>query len=87
MQAISCIGKPLAGVRFQSEFPLIAMRVAIIGDNTAASVASVKPMREGLLKELGLELVMDEIFMPPLSDATPLVQKMLVSARSVVLSS
>jgi branched-chain amino acid transport system substrate-binding protein len=49
--------------------------VAIIGDNTGASVASVKPMREGLLKELGLELVMDETFTPPLSDATPLVQK------------
>ena len=45
--------------------------VAIIGDNTGASVASVKPMREGLLKELGLELVMDETFTPPLSDAVP----------------
>ena len=29
--------------------------VAIIMDNTAASVASVKPMREQLLKELGLD--------------------------------
>src|SRR6185312_12416853 len=58
--------------------------VAIIGDNTAASVASVKPMREGLLKELGLELVMDETFTPPLSDATPLVQKVR-SARPDLL--
>ena len=49
--------------------------VAIITDNTASSVASAKPMREGLLKEVGLELVMDETFTPPLSDATPLVQK------------
>ncbi|MDE1568980.1 ABC transporter substrate-binding protein [Aquabacter sediminis] len=49
--------------------------VAIITDNTGASIASVKPMREGLLKELGLELVMDETFTPPLSDATPLIQK------------
>ncbi|MGS0118387.1 hypothetical protein ACUOJD_28955, partial [Escherichia coli] len=49
--------------------------VAIITDNTGASVASVKPMREGLLKEHGLELVVDETFTPPLSDATPLVQK------------
>jgi branched-chain amino acid transport system substrate-binding protein len=49
--------------------------VAIITDNTGASVASAKPMREGLLKEVGLELVMDETFTPPLSDATPLVQK------------
>ncbi|MCU4178887.1 ABC transporter substrate-binding protein [Bosea sp. BH3] len=49
--------------------------VAIITDNTGASVASVKPMREGLLKEHGLNLVVDETFTPPLSDATPLVQK------------
>ena len=49
--------------------------VAIITDNTAASVASVKPMREHLLKDLGIQLVVDETFTPPLSDATPLVQK------------
>jgi branched-chain amino acid transport system substrate-binding protein len=35
----------------------------------------VKPMRERLLKELGLQLVVDETFTPPLSDATSLVQK------------
>jgi branched-chain amino acid transport system substrate-binding protein len=49
--------------------------VAIITDNTGASIASAKPMREGLLKEVGLDLIMDETFTPPLSDATPLVQK------------
>jgi branched-chain amino acid transport system substrate-binding protein len=49
--------------------------VAIIADNTAASVASVKPMREHLLKDMGLNLVVDETFTPPLSDATSLVQK------------
>lgn len=49
--------------------------VAIITDNTAASISSVKPMRERLLKELGLQLVVDETFTPPLADATPLVQK------------
>lgn len=49
--------------------------VAIITDNTAASVASVKPMRERLLKDLGLQLVVDETFTPPLADATPLIQK------------
>jgi branched-chain amino acid transport system substrate-binding protein len=49
--------------------------VAIVTDNTAASVSSVKPMREHLLKDLGLKLVVDETFTPPLADATPLVQK------------
>ena len=32
-------------------------------------------MKERLLKELGLQLVVDETFTPPLADATPLVQK------------
>jgi branched-chain amino acid transport system substrate-binding protein len=53
--------------------------VAIVTDNTGASVASVKPMREHLLKELGMTLVMDETFTPPLSDATALIQKVRAS--------
>ena len=32
-------------------------------------------MKERLLKELGIQLVVDETFTPPLADATPLVQK------------
>src|SRR5262245_24432340 len=50
-------------------------KVAIVTDNTAASISSVKPMKEHLLKELGIELVVDETFTPPLADATALVQK------------
>jgi branched-chain amino acid transport system substrate-binding protein len=50
--------------------------VALVTDNTAASISSVKPMRERLLDELGLELVVDETFTPPLADATPLVQQL-----------
>ena len=47
----------------------------IIGDNTASPVAFLKPMREGGLAKLGIKLLMDETFTPPLSDATPLMQK------------
>lgn len=50
--------------------------VAIVTDNTAASISSVEPMRERLLEEQGLELVVDETFTPPLADATPLVQQL-----------
>jgi branched-chain amino acid transport system substrate-binding protein len=49
--------------------------VGIISDNTASPISFMKPMREGGLDKLGLKLVVDEIFTPPLSDATPLVQK------------
>src|SRR5262245_29109097 len=58
--------------------------VAIIQDNTAAAVAFAKPMREGGLQKLGLKLVVDETFTPPLSDCTPLIQKVR-SARPEVL--
>src|SRR6195952_1605889 len=49
--------------------------VAIITDNTAASISSAKAMRDGLLAENGLRLIADETFTPPLADATSLVQK------------
>lgn len=51
-------------------------KVAIITDNTAASISSVKRMKDDLLGPAGLELVVDEVFTPPLADATPLVQKL-----------
>jgi branched-chain amino acid transport system substrate-binding protein len=47
----------------------------IIGDNTASSVAFLKPMREGGMAKLGIKVLIDEIYTPPLSDATPLIQK------------
>lgn len=53
--------------------------VAIITDNTAASLSSVKRMKDGLLDELGLEVVMEETFTPPLADATSLVQRVRTS--------
>ena len=49
-------------------------KVAIIGDNTASSVSFLKQMREKSLPEAKLNIVMDQIFTPPLSDATALVQ-------------
>jgi branched-chain amino acid transport system substrate-binding protein len=58
--------------------------VAIVMDNTAASVSFARPMREGGLAKAGLKLVVDETFTPPLSDATPLVQRVR-SARPDLL--
>ncbi|HVC56997.1 MAG TPA: ABC transporter substrate-binding protein [Stellaceae bacterium] len=49
--------------------------IGIIQDNTASPVSFAKPLREGGLAKLGLKLVVDEIFTPPLSDATPLIEK------------
>ncbi|HEY1798309.1 MAG TPA: ABC transporter substrate-binding protein [Stellaceae bacterium] len=50
--------------------------IGIIMDNTASPIAFAKPLKEGGgLDKLGLKLIVDEIFTPPLSDATPLVSK------------
>jgi branched-chain amino acid transport system substrate-binding protein len=59
--------------------------VAIIMDNTAAPVSFVKPMREGGIAALGLKLVVDETFTPPLADCTSLVQKVRSSRPDLLL--
>lgn len=50
-------------------------KVAIIGDNTASSVSFMKPIHDHVLKDLGLTAVADEVYTPPLADATTLVQR------------
>ena len=50
--------------------------IGIIMDNTASPVSFGKQLREGGgLEKVGLKLVVDQIFTPPLSDATPLIEK------------
>ena len=51
-------------------------KAAIVGDNTAATVFFFKPLREKLLKAKGVEVVVDEVWTPPLADATAIVQKL-----------
>jgi branched-chain amino acid transport system substrate-binding protein len=50
-------------------------KVGILGDNTAASVSFYKPLHDHVFKNQKLDLVVDEVYTPPLSDATTLVQK------------
>jgi branched-chain amino acid transport system substrate-binding protein len=50
-------------------------KVAFIGDNSASSVSFMKPIRGHVAKDLGLTIVADETYTPPLADATTLVQK------------
>lgn len=68
LPAVSAVAKAATGSKPRT--------VAIISDNTAASMSAVKPMVQGgLLKDAGIKLLSEQIFTPPLSDATPLVQK------------
>jgi branched-chain amino acid transport system substrate-binding protein len=51
----------------------------VLQDNTAGPVSFMKPMRAGGFENAGLKVVADEIYTPPLSDATPLVAKVRTS--------
>ncbi len=49
-------------------------KVGIVGDNTAAAVSFYKPLHDHVFKNEKLNLVVDEVYTPPLADATTLVQ-------------
>ena len=49
-------------------------KFAYIGDNTASSVSFMKTIRGAAASELGLTLVADEVYTPPLTDATTMIQ-------------
>ena len=60
-------------------------KVALVGDNSASSVSFYKPLKDHVFKNTGLTLVVDEVFTPPLSDATSIVQKLRSGKPDFVL--
>lgn len=76
---------PTADAQAEDELPMVVemaekasgkrpTKVAFVGDNTAAAVSFMKPIRDHVLKNLNLSLVADEVYTPPLTDATTIVQ-------------
>ena len=61
-------------------------RVAIIADNTASAVSFLKPIRGHVLADLGLTAVVDEVFTPPLTDATTLIQRVRTARPDFLLA-
>lgn len=60
--------------------------VGIIMDNTASPIGFIKPMREpGGFDKLGIKIALDEIFTPPLPDASSLVQKLRSTKPELLL--
>lgn len=49
--------------------------VGVIMDNASNSYAFMRPMKEGEFEKNGLKLVMEEVYTPPLADATSIVQR------------
>jgi branched-chain amino acid transport system substrate-binding protein len=60
-------------------------KAALLGDNTAASVSFYKPIRDHVLKNLNLNLVSDQVYTPPLTDATTLIQGIRTARPDFVL--
>ena len=60
-------------------------KVGLIGDNTAASVSFMKPIRDHVLKDEKLTPVVDQTYTPPLTDATTLVQPVRSARPDFVL--
>ena len=60
-------------------------KVGLIGDNTAASVSFMKPIRAHVLTDEKLTAVVDQTYTPPLTDATTLVQPVRSARPDFVL--
>jgi branched-chain amino acid transport system substrate-binding protein len=60
-------------------------KVAMIGDNTAASVSFRKPIDDHVLKDQKLTAVVSQVYTPPLTDATTLVQPVRSARPDFVL--
>jgi len=63
----------------------VPTKAAFIGDNTAASISFMKPIRDHVLKDQHLEAVIDQVYTPPIADATTLVQPVRSAKPDFVL--
>jgi branched-chain amino acid transport system substrate-binding protein len=73
-------------VALGQEAGVTVKRVALVGDNTAAIVDYFKALRETILPKFGLEIVLDEVFTPPLPDATSVVQKLRAAQPDMMIN-
>jgi len=59
--------------------------VGLVSDNTASGVSFMKPMRATELAKNGVRAVVDEVYTPPLSDASSIVQHVRSSRPQFIL--
>ncbi len=62
-----------------------AKKLGIVMDNTASPVSFTKGLRAGGAEALGMQIVVDETFTPPLSDAGPVMQRVRAARPDVLL--
>lgn len=59
--------------------------IGVIMDNNSNSYAFIKPLKEGGFEQNGLKLVLEQVYSPPLTDATPLVQRIRSTRPDILL--
>jgi branched-chain amino acid transport system substrate-binding protein len=59
--------------------------IALVSDNTAAEVSFMKPIRATELQRYNLKAVTDDVYTPPLSDATAIVQRVRSGRPQIML--
>jgi len=59
--------------------------IGLVSDNTASGVSFMKPIRATELARNGLKAVVDEVYTPPLSDASSIVQHVRSSRPQFIL--
>ena len=59
--------------------------IGLVSDNTASGVSFMKPIRATELARNGLKAVVDEVYTPPLSDASSIVQRVRSSRPQFIL--
>jgi branched-chain amino acid transport system substrate-binding protein len=60
-------------------------KLGIVMDNTASPVSFTKGLRAGGAEALGMQIVVDETFTPPLSDAGPVMQRVRTARPDILL--
>ncbi len=60
-------------------------RLGIVMDNTASPVNFTRGLRTGGAEKLGMRIVVDETFTPPLSDAGPVMQRVRAARPDLLL--
>ncbi|USZ73584.1 ABC transporter substrate-binding protein [Natronosalvus halobius] len=61
-------------------------KVAIVGDNTAAITFTFDPLRDEIIPNRdGIEIVVDEVWSPTLTDATPIVRQLQEQEPDVMI--
>ena len=60
-------------------------RLGIVMDNTASPVNFTKGLRAGEAEKLGMQIVVDETFTPPLADAGPVMQRVRAARPDILL--